>query len=869
MKKKKKVVVHVEEEEDPDDSENLSIPTCCALLYSIATNDMNKLDGVLKILTPIAQHLDAPPKRGGAEELIVEQLVREKKARANTVRLVKVFNRQASLDDLASLEDVFQRKTGFPKGAFTAISASLNGDLDAFAEGIDEVTTTCFDPITKEPFYTDVRGLPALLVSLVRSDANADMDVFSRVLHLLGRSSSNKRLDLLMTELVPQHLQKHGNFSKKMDQLTLKAKVSDIMRRGSIKILSEQLKFDAVIDFIYGALVGGKVGRKHVIQSVKVFGFNEHLATDIMALSGGGSELYTGIVKDPVDEDDCFILPEDIERLKDAMDGVKSFVVQTGIHKGIDQSKFKSGEIQLKGFDLKHIRNQSNIPLKMQPGTVTFVQRDNPYDVFECLTEILTSRFQKHILSSLSKEDQNIAQVTMIHMLNILSSGYSALGRGRTGISVSLHTVARHSKELVISTSPSTKKWWKSDTVEGNNNSLHGLSNFRKNPYRQPDDLDLLDGIFLSQADAPSHNELLVNCIETLLDLLEIDQEHKNHEGTSKLGDLLAGIMCLVSPTDSQESETLSTQVAKKDLSKSLSNDRIKISPQIIGFCMGLARMDMTLVEDMGKQVGEFDATVVSDILVLISRLAPIIKSSSVERGDDENDNNANNPGKVDASKQRDQDSKSNDKATDSTSGQSSSQKAFSPELIFRGCVTNSGDTFMAFDEFETVSKILNLNYHDQALYELFLLGDPLGTGLLTVPAFSMLCERMIVDVTDRVMVIRKQTKFGAIVGVIVSVLTLLALIIFLLLGVETFSLTGGFAAGVSSTLFGGIGKLMDSLSADDDGGDDRDRGGGDVEYLDDSDSDDEDSSSGTAGDEAAQIQAALEEAISVFNADM
>ena len=149
-----------------------------------------------------------------------------------------------------------------------------------------------------------------------------------------------------------------------------------------------------------------------------------------------------------------------------------------------------------------------------------------------------------------------------------------------------------------------------------------------------------------------------------LIDLLEIDQEHKNHEGTSKLGDLLAGIMCLVSPTDSQDAETLSTEVAKKDLSKSLSNDRIKISPQIIGFCMGLARMDMTLVEDMGKQVGEFDATVVSDILVLISRLAPIIKSSSVESGENENANNANSPGKVDASKQGDQDSQSNNKAT-------------------------------------------------------------------------------------------------------------------------------------------------------------------------------------------------------------
>ena len=93
-KKKKGVIRNVEEEEDADDRENLSIPTCCALLYSIATNDMNKLDGVLKFLAPIAKHLDAPPKRGGTEELIAEQLLREKKARANTVRLVKGKSKQ-------------------------------------------------------------------------------------------------------------------------------------------------------------------------------------------------------------------------------------------------------------------------------------------------------------------------------------------------------------------------------------------------------------------------------------------------------------------------------------------------------------------------------------------------------------------------------------------------------------------------------------------------------------------------------------------------------------------------------------------------------------------------------------------------------
>ena len=54
---------------------------------------------------------------------------------------------------------------------------------------------------------------------------------------------------------------------------------------------------------------------------------------------------------------------------------------------------------------------------------------------------------------------------------------------------------------------------------------------------------------------------------------------------------------------------------------------------------MGLARMDMTLVEDMGKQVGEFDFDVVDDILTLISRLAPVIKSISSNETDGDDNN--------------------------------------------------------------------------------------------------------------------------------------------------------------------------------------------------------------------------------------
>ena len=862
-----------DDDDDDDDDENTELLSCTSLLYAIATNDMSKLDGVLQILTPIAIHADSPPKRG-KEELVEEQIATEKRARENTMRFVKIFNRQASPEDINLLEELCKNKTGLPDGAFTAISASLNGDLDQFAHGIDAVTTTCIDPVTGKPMYTDIRGLPALLVSLVRSDGNADMHVFARVLHLLGRPSANKRMANLVTEIVASN----GSI---MDQMNItmkswKSKIQGIIKGGSLKVLAERIKFDALIEFIYGALVGGAEGRKRVIQSVKVFGFNEHLAVDIMALAGGGPTNYIGIVKDPVDPTDCFILPQDLERLTDSMDGVKTFCIQTKIHKDVDQKQFKSGNQQLHGHSLKHIRNTYNIPTDIPNDTVCFVQKDNPYDVFECLTEILTLKFQKHILSNNSKSDLSQllvkrlhAKITMSHMLNIVSCGYGAMGTGRKGVSTSLHTVAKHTSELIISKVPSKKRWWNWPLRKNE-------TDFRKNPYRKPDDLDLLDGIYLSQADAPSHNELLVNCIRTLLDLLEIgstNEKVSTHEnGSTKdkssantLNALLAGIMCLISPTNSQEMEEVATALAKKDLSAALSDENMKVSPDIIGFCMGLARVDMDLVENMGKQVGEFDSNVVSDILILISRLAPIIKSvsSAVENfgQDDDGTSKKNSSSEDNGDKTTDTSVKNSGGGGGGGDAQDTNSVNLSAEIIFRACVAKSGDTLMAFDEFATACKVLNLNYHEQALYELFLLGDQMGTGLITVTQFAVLLERMMMDVSSRVMIIRGQTKSGMLIKLCTAIVTLVALIVFLLLGVETFSLSGGFAAGVSSTLFGGIGKLMDSLGEEE-------VEGPEMEGPEEEEKDEEEEGDNGGGDAGANIQAALHQAISIYNVD-
>ena len=153
------------------------------------------------------------------------------------------------------------------------------------------------------------------------------------------------------------------------------------------------------------------------------------------------------------------------------------------------------------------------------------------------------------------------------------------------------------------------------------------------------------------------------------------------------MGRLLAGIMCLVSPTDSIESETLSTFKAKKMTSQK----SLQSSPDVVGFCMGLARWDTELVEGFARQVGEFNTKIVEDLFVLISRLVPIIKQGSgnkVPEGASDAHESASN---------HSENTGDNDKTTNNgNSGSGSRVKAlqlaqnnentgqFSPEVLFR-----------------------------------------------------------------------------------------------------------------------------------------------------------------------------------------
>lgn len=708
--------------------------TCAGILYSIATNDMSKLIPVLKILG-----------------------VKEANVRKNACLIVKLFNRQASPQDLIVLENIFMERSKFPKGAFTAIAASLDGDLDSFAAGIDDVTSR-----EESNEFTDIRGLPALLVSLVRSDGHANMSVFRKTIEALG--SSREKLDSIarrrrsIKELIPGVLKNKGKFSH-------------LMRRLPV------LKRNALVDFIYASLVGGEAGRRIILRTISIFGFDQELATDLMALSDGGSEKYESLLA--------------------------AGTTRISVH---DSDDPESDEMSRKGR-----------------GTAA------TKPVFSVLSEVLMNGLVDQSSGKKAREKLNKCKVIAKHMLNVLSTGFNGLGKGRTGVCVPLLNVATSVLE-------------------------------------QKENIDVIDGLFLAQTDAPSHQPLLVKCISLLLDLLEVYP--KNRTERTRLSSLLAGIMCLASPTDSVEEELKSTMRAKNELAVSL-----RTSPDIVGFCMGLARSDMLLVSKFARQVGEFDLKVVEDLNILIGRLVPILKQegnddddSQSEKEGQKNAKNASNRERKDDHTISEDDTKIISSGTSKAATRNSGQ--FSAEALFQACVSN-GTKYMDFGEFKLATKLLALNMHNQALRSWFLSGDKLGSGLLTEQMFVKVIETEMMKMAKKVLVIRKAEYGSLIMKLVVMILTLISLLAFILLGWHSLGMSGGFAAGTGSSVLAGIGRLMGKLGEDEED----DGGGGGSRGSDESNDDGNEngtSVSGPAvsGNEDEQTQTALDEVVKMIDAD-
>ena len=92
---------------------------------------------------------------------------------------------------------------------------------------------------------------------------------------------------------------------------------------------------------------------------------------------------------------------------------------------------------------------------------------------------------------------------------------------------------------------------------------------------------------------------------------------------SNNLEQLVSGLIYLTSPMDSKEAEANALKVVVLKLSESYNT-----KPDVIAFCIGLARSNMKMVQQISRQVGEFDLDVMSDIFKLVMRLTPICRSA-------------------------------------------------------------------------------------------------------------------------------------------------------------------------------------------------------------------------------------------------
>lgn len=176
----------------------------------------------------------------------------------------------------------------------------------------------------------------------------------------------------------------------------------------------------------------------------------------------------------------------------------------------------------------------------------------------------------------------------------------------------------------------------------------------------------------------------------------------------------------------------------------------------------------------------------------------------------------------------------------------------------------------MDFDEFKLASKVLALNMHDQALMSWFLSGDTTGTGLLTEQMFVKLVESEMMKMAKAVLVINKTQYSTMIAKLVVTILTLICLLVFILLGWHSLGMSGGFAAGTGSTILASVGKLIGELGGEneegEEGGDDH--GSGNDGGGKDGENDGGEQRGVKSGNDFEKTEAALEEVVLMFDAD-
>jgi hypothetical protein len=486
------------------------LSTLSRVLYSIAQNDMLALPHLLRVIG-----------------------IKSEEAITNITILISVFNRQFSSAELNALEKTFQRQdpdNKVPRGALTAISAALIGDLDQFAYGISQVTKSGGSSGNLgEKVFQHIHGFPELLVSMARSDEHGDVDIFKQVVHTFSNQAMEGRT-------IRSHSSLHAKSAAAARTARLIGSWHTDNKRGGAESDSIDPNMTAGTTTSLPNPTKGKtaavstwtVGMKHVNtlprqEEDKLFRF-----------------IYAVLTMD------CKLMLETIDVF---------------------------------GFD-KHL---AVALARVVENTVETPEqfRDNPFE--ELIKRVKATHGDK-----IATPDPAFS-----NLLNILSAGYGALGDGRVGVSIPMHQLASN--------------------------------------YLDETNLQVVDAIFLAQIDAPSHTKRIVACIPALLQLMDLH--------TNNLEQLVSGLIYLTSPKDSKEAEANALKVVVLKLSESYNT-----KPDVVAFCIGLARSNMEMVQQISRQVGEFDLDVMSDIFKLVMRLTPIcrsIENNGTNQQDEETNNNS------------------------------------------------------------------------------------------------------------------------------------------------------------------------------------------------------------------------------------
>lgn len=239
-----------------------SLTSVSSLLHAIANNNIKALPEFLKLTSATKDQIS----------LISS--------------VVDIFNRTYSNVQLAEIDEALTSKVGsaYSGGFFTAFGASLVGELDIFAVGIDKLAKN------ENTIYQYFPEIAAMFVSMMRRDGHTDMKTFRELINRLHNSKSLNNDKLLNKNRVLRVARKSATFKLNVPNSPFSTwndavNTNPNKQNNSTYQVSEEIRnnttVENVADLVYSILVGDV---PKLLQNVHLLGVDRKLASDILVL---------------------------------------------------------------------------------------------------------------------------------------------------------------------------------------------------------------------------------------------------------------------------------------------------------------------------------------------------------------------------------------------------------------------------------------------------------------------------------------------------------------------------------------------------------------------------------------------------------